>query len=178
MPRPPNASAGIVEATLQSIRDTKSEEELRALQAVLLPLLGCSLEVTAQAVGRDRFWVSRTRNRVLRDGPLVVRHGGRRRETVTKEQEVALVNEALDRATLRWGGMPALLRDALREVVDAVASERYVDESTLTGILNRSASQIVPKARGADLKELALDLRFLHQSLCGIRRVMKRFGRW
>lgn len=67
-----------MERALEVIKTTTDMEQMRIAQATLLPLLGLSLEKTAEAVGRDRFWVSRARNRFLRGQPPA-QHGGRRR---------------------------------------------------------------------------------------------------
>lgn len=56
-----------LERALQVMRETKSAEELRAAQAVVLPLLlGLSLQATARAIGRSTSVTCRLRTRYCR----------------------------------------------------------------------------------------------------------------
>ena len=58
MGRPPAVADRAMERAIELIRLTDDGDTLRAAQAVLLPLLGFTLEQTVQVVGRDRYWVS------------------------------------------------------------------------------------------------------------------------
>lgn len=83
-------------------------EQLRQAQAVVLPLdYGLTLEQTAKAIGRSVPWTCRLRNRFLAgeivgDGQRQSR-GGRRRQNMTADQELAVLAPFLDRA--KTGGI-------------------------------------------------------------------------
>ncbi len=155
MPRSPTSAEGALERAEQLVRDAKTADELRAAQAMLLPLLGHSLEETARVVGKDRYWVSRTRNRVLRGGPLTVQHGGRRRSLLTEEEEFAFVLKAVATSSESWGKSP---RQALRELLDAKIPS-WVDDATLTRLMNRVAPKLFPGIQGEDLVRMSAALR-------------------
>lgn len=144
-----------MELAEQLVRGAKNTDELRAAQAVLLPLLGHSLTDTARVVGKDRYWVSRTRNRVLSGGPLTVQHGGRRRSLLTEEAELAFVLKALANSSGSSGQSP---RQALRELLDE-RIPTWADDATITRLMNRVAPKLFPGIQGADLDRLSKALR-------------------
>jgi transposase len=81
-----------VEQAKQAIAAAKSAEELRAAQALLLPLeYGLTLAQTAVAIGVSVRWACTMRNRFARiargeEAPKA-RRGGRKRQNLTVEQE-------------------------------------------------------------------------------------------
>ena len=156
MGRPPAVADRAMERAIELIRLTDDGDTLRAAQAVLLPLLGFTLEQTVQVVGRDRYWVSRARNRLLRGGPPPARHGGRRRSLVKDDREVALVKKAIAQAGGPTGSSVSV-RQALRALLDKRAGQS-VSESTITQILNRAAPKILPGASASELQSVALAL--------------------
>ncbi len=156
MGRPPAVVDSAVERASELVRLTDDVDTLRAAQAVLLPLQGLTLEQTAQIVGRDRYWVSRARNRLLRDKPPPSKHGGRRRSLVMEDQEVALVKEAIAQPDASLGERVSV-RQALRVLLDE-RTERPVSESTITQMLDRVAPKIVPAASASDLQTVAFAL--------------------
>jgi hypothetical protein len=155
LPRTPRRTEGALELAERLVRDAKSADELRAAQAVLLPLLGHSLADTARAVGKDRYWVSRTRNRVLSGGPLTVQHGGRRRSLLTEEDELDFVLKAVGSSSVSWGKKP---RQALREMLDE-RTPTWADDATVTRLMNRVAPKLFPGIEGADLDRLSTAIR-------------------
>ena len=156
MGRPPADADRAMERALELIRLTDDGDTLRSAQAVLLPLLGFTLEQAAQAVGRDRYWVSKARNRLLRGDPPPAQHGGRRRTLVKEDQEVALVKKAISQVGVPMGKMVSV-RQALRALLDE-QSGQPVSESTITQILNRTAPQILPGASASELQQVAYGL--------------------
>ena len=134
------------------LRTTQDAEGLRAAQATLLPLLGFSLDQTAEIVGRNRFWVSRARNLFLRgELPPLPRRGGRRHCLVPEEMEVKLVKLALANVDGPWD--PESLRSRLRKVLQE-HSESDVSDSAVTEILNRAAPKIILGAKGTHLTRI------------------------
>jgi hypothetical protein len=154
MGRPPAGADKALERAIEVIRLTDDGDTLRAAQAVLLPLLGLTLEQTAQVIGRDRYWVSRARNRVLRGEPPPTQHGGRRRSLVKDDQEVVLVKKAISQAGAFQTANPVTVRQALRALLDERTGQS-VSESTITQILNRAAPKILPDANTSDLLSVA-----------------------
>lgn len=157
MGRPPAVADRAMERAIEVIRLTDDGDTLRAAQAVLLPLLGFTLEQTAQVVGRDRYWVSRARNRLLRGEQPPAQHGGRRRSLATEDQEVVLVKKAISSQDGTRTGNPVSVRQALRDLLDERAGQS-VSESTITQILNRTAPKILPGASAGDLQSVAAAL--------------------
>ena len=159
MGHPPASADNAFERATEAIRLAEDCDALRSAQAVLLPLLGFTLEQTAQVVGRDRYWVSRARNRMLRGDPPPKKHGGRRHALVTGDQEAVLVKKAIARAGAFGPGVvqpheTVTVRQALRQLLDERAASP-VSESTITKMLNRAAPKILPGGKANDLLNLA-----------------------
>ena len=143
MGRPPAGNDKAKEQAIELARLTDDGDTLRVAQAVLLPLLGSTLEQTAQAVGRDRYWISKARNRMLRGKPPPTKHGGRRRSLLAEDEEVALVKEAISR-TWAPGTMKVMtLRETLRTLLEE-HQQSSQSEPTLSRILQRAAPKILP----------------------------------
>lgn len=151
MARQPAGTDESVTLAQQLMRQARTAEELRAAQAVLLPLLGYSLEATAAAIGKSRHWVSRTRNSILRGEAPPARHGGRRRAILAETEELRLVRAAIQQSE-GWPASSQRLRPYLRAELDK-QNGSPVSESTLTAVLNRAAPHFlgIPGARGTDL---------------------------
>jgi transposase len=78
------------------VAKAKTVEELRQAQAVLLPLeFDLTLEQTATAIGVSTGWACRLRTRFIRAGGKrgedKPTRGGRRRENMTPEEEMAFL---------------------------------------------------------------------------------------
>lgn len=168
MPRPVNHSAGAEQRAHRILQETSDIEELRAAQAYLLPLAGLTLDQTALLLGRDRYWVSRTRNRFIR-GQKPLKHGGRRQALVPQDQELALVKQAfISPETVAWRHGATTLRTNLRHWLEKETGAD-VAESTITSMLDRVAPKILVGAKGTDLQYVSFWLERLfatEQELC------------
>ncbi len=84
------------------VRKAKTLEQLREAQAVLLPLMGMTLAQTGKVVGVSPGWTCQLRRRFIEAGGQIVedrpRPGGRRRENMSREEEVAFLSPFLDSA--------------------------------------------------------------------------------
>lgn len=154
--RPPRGDQEAIEQAQQRIRDAGDIDALRSAQAVLLPLLGLSLDEAAAVIGKSRFWVSRTRNAALAGKPPPKSHGGRRTALVPADEELELLRLAIKKTHFPMGSK-AHLRASIREVL-ANHTGREAAESTITEFLNRNAPRLVPGVTGADLIRLAYHL--------------------
>lgn len=107
MARPAKGKEAVGQAK-QAIAAAKTAEELRAAQALVLPLeYGLSLEQTAEAIGMSVRWTCTLRNRFARvmrgeEAPKAKR-GGRKRQNLTLEQERQFLIPFQDAA--RGGGV-------------------------------------------------------------------------
>src|SRR5688500_8216171 len=107
----------------RALTQAKTASELRAAQAVALPLLlRLSLAETARAVGRSIAWVSRNRRQFMDDKPARVpkARGGRRRELLPEADESALIMAACVRKAevqLQWYRGPHVSISEVRKSV-------------------------------------------------------------
>lgn len=149
MARQPTGTNRDIQHAQEMMRLARTAEELRAAQAVLLPLLGHSLADAAKIIGKSRHWVSRVRNGVLRGEAPPSRHGGRRNAILRLPEEDALVRAAIEQSdSYPWKP----LRETIREGLDR-AQGQPVSESTVTELLDRAAKRLLKsdEARGTDL---------------------------
>lgn len=108
MARPATGNLALKEAR-ELLKTAKTADELRAAQAVVLPLdLGLSIAQTAVAVGRTRGTVARLRSRFIageKDQKIPLKRGGVRRQIISLELAIKLAKEAIN-AQYRngWGG--------------------------------------------------------------------------
>lgn len=153
MPRPVNHTAGAEQRAHRILQETSDIEELRAAQAYLLPLAGLTLDQAALMLGRDRYWVSRTRNQFI-SGEKPRPHGGRRHSLVAENDELKMVKLALVESGIDeplFG--PRSLRPHLRAVLERFTQAEVAD-STITALLNRVAPKILLGADGSDLQRV------------------------
>lgn len=176
MARQPRNTEGALERALDQVREAPDVEQLRAAQAVLLPLLGLSLEQAAEIIGKDRYWISRTRNRMLRGEAAPMRQGGRRHAVVSEDQELSLVKQAIEKQFEGYIGERTTVRSALRALLD-LQTDHPVAESTITGMMNRTAPKILRGARGSDLEHVAFQLARAWFSERWVEYTMQRLGR-
>jgi len=151
MGRPPASTDSALEQALTAVASARDVDELRSAQAVLLPLLGFSLEQAGKVIGRDRYWVSRARSRALRGESPPAPHGGRRRSTLTEDAEGQLVKQAI--RELAFGQATSL-----RQKVWSLMNERAtkpVAESTVDSLLGRVAPKIMPGWSSTQLQSIA-----------------------
>ena len=127
---------------LVDLEKAKTADHLRAAQAVLLPDRGYSLEETAALIGRDRFWVARTRNRYIRgdkDFSQPSPRGGDKNRLLTEEQEMEAVMTSMQLTRRSWGRSN---REFLRQQVAKVTGKDAA-ESTITAINSRVAEKLL-----------------------------------
>lgn len=155
--RPTGAEA--LERAREAVKTAETVNELRAAQAVLLPLeFGLNLGQTGEVLGRTPAWVSRTRRAFILEtletpGGRPGR-GGRRHALMPSEDELALVKRAMLESWHSPGWRRETTREALRRLLEArinrqkpAPKELYVAaESTLTRMLSRAAATWMPGA--------------------------------
>ena len=151
MGRRPNTDDKALAQTSKRIRQAKDMDELRAAQAVLLPLLGLTLDQTGLAIGKDRYWVSRARNRSLRGEPPPTTHGGRRRSIVPEREELDLLREAVFHKGFNAQLLTKTLLERIRHLLEAQTDEAVAD-STVFAFLERNAPKLVPEVTGVTRK--------------------------
>lgn len=92
----------VLEKAKELLRKARTAEELRMLQAVMLPLeFGFSLEHTAFITGVSKGWASHLRMQCIRSRALSgrkPRRGGRRRQNMGYEEEKAFLAPFFERA--------------------------------------------------------------------------------
>lgn len=153
MPRPPRDDSAAVQRAREILANTDDLDQIRVAQAVILPHLGLTLDQAAQVIGRDRYWVSRARNRFIKGEAPQLSHGGRRNAYFNETQERALVGDVLAHwhaATpgLVWNtSIRAMLKDRLDKEVG-----RPVADSTVSDMLNRYANRIIDGATWTELE--------------------------
>jgi len=114
------SGAEVLEKAKACLSKAKTIDELRQAQTVVLPLeFGLTLEQTAQAVGVSLGWACRLRTRFIRGGAGgetgKPSRGGRRRENLSREEEVAFLDPFFEKAKV--GGLLVVgeIRQALEE---------------------------------------------------------------
>lgn len=126
-------------------------EQIKVAQSVLLPLLGLNLDQTAQAIGKERHWVSRMRNRFIRGEPIST-HGGRRNANYSEGQERELIESVVSENEISWRTQ---LAPTLRKLLGSrlyKEAKLPVAESTITDMLDRYARHYVPGATWGSLE--------------------------
>jgi transposase len=127
----------VLDRAKRSIAEAKTVGELRAAQAVVLPLeCGLSLARTADAIGVSVRWVSALRNRYLRiargeEAPKPGR-GGRRRQNLTPDREAEFLAPFLESA--KAGGV--LVAGPIHQALEARLG-RKVALSSVYNLLHR-----------------------------------------
>jgi hypothetical protein len=101
MPRPPQDAGDAADRARHIIATSTDIEKIKVAQSVLLPLFGLDLDQTAQAIGKERYWVSRARNRFIR-GESIGTHGGRRNAYFTEGQERELIESVVSENEIQW----------------------------------------------------------------------------
>lgn len=163
----------MVQRAIVSVRTASTVPELRIAQAIVLTeVLGLPAESAAVAVGRNREWVSRARAAFASEDRSfgASAAGGRRNQLFSSQKELELVKRAItQRRKAPWG---TTLRSVLREIVDQESGE-VVAESTLSGIMRRAASQLLPGGRVWELEyysQILADMIRLESRLKELRR--------
>jgi transposase len=100
MARPPRGRE-VLEKAKEQLSKAHTAADLRRAQAVVLPLeFGFSLERTAAIIGVSKGWASRLRTEFVRLGPKGAnkKRGGRRRENMSYEEEIAFLAPFFEKA--------------------------------------------------------------------------------
>jgi len=102
MARPASGREFLAKAK-EMLAKAQSAGELRQAQALILPLeYGFSIEQVAAVTGVSRGWACQLRTRFIRNAknpaPAAPKHGGRRRENMSREEESAFLAPFLDKA--------------------------------------------------------------------------------
>ena len=93
----------LLEQAKRCLSKAKTAEELRQVQAVVMPLeFGFSMEQTARAIGVSTGWACQLRNHFIRAGGIPREEkplrGGRRRANMSPEEEEAFLAPFFDKA--------------------------------------------------------------------------------
>lgn len=150
MPRPPKDVGDAADRARHIIATSTDIETIKVAQSVLLPLLGLNLNQTAQAIGKDRYWVSRVRNRFIRGEPMRT-HGGRRNAYFTEGQERELIESIMSENDIHMGTHFAPTMRKLLALRLYKETKAPVAESTITDMLDRYAQHYVPGASWGSL---------------------------
>jgi transposase len=109
----------VLERAEELLPKARTVEELRMLQAVILPLrFGFSMERTAAILGISKGWASHLRMQFVRSGALSAKkplRGGRRRENMRHEEEKAFLGPFFEKAAT--GGI--LVVSEIKQALDA-----------------------------------------------------------
>lgn len=137
-----------LEIAKSSLTKAKTIEGLRKLQAVVLPLeFGFTLEQTAQATGVTVGWVSRLRNRFIReDGSFDderPKRGGRYRQNMNREEEVRFLAPFLEKASS--GGI--LVVTEIKEALDKRLGRKVALSSTYNLLHRHNWRKLAPDKR-------------------------------
>lgn len=150
MARPPTGAEAL-ERARAAVATARTVGELRAAQAVVLPLdFGLSLAQTARIVGRTPAWVSRIRRRFIVGASVFTSapgRGGRRNALLSEADEVELVKRGVIDSN-RTGNT---VRSQVRKLLDQ-RFEHAVAESTTSGIMARVAAKWFPSGAVHDLQ--------------------------
>ena len=157
MPRPPKDAGDAADRARHIIATSTDIEKIKIAQSVLLPLLGLNLDQTAQAVGKERYWVSRVRNRFIR-GEAIRTHGGRRNAYFTEAQERELIESVVFENDIHYRTQyaPTLRKSLATRLFEK--SKVLVAESTITDMLDRYAQHYVPGATWGSLERYQFTL--------------------
>ncbi len=127
----------VVEKVKEELSRVRSADELRELQAVLLPLEpGLTIEETASALGRSIRWVTQVRNNYLQEQkavmPIRPGKGGRRRQNLTIEDEIDFLTPFFEQAEKQGFLTVCEIHLALQEHLG-----REIPLSSVYNLLNR-----------------------------------------
>lgn len=131
------SGADVLAQAKEAIASARTIEELRAAQAVVLPLeFGLSIAETAEVIGVSRRWACTLRTRFARvargeEAPLPKR-GGRRRQNLPLEEEAEFLAPFLESA--KAGGV--LVVSPLRQALE-VRLGRKLPLSSVYNLLHR-----------------------------------------
>ena len=110
----------VLKQAMELLFSARTAKELRQAQVVVLPLkFGFSLEQTAAITGISKRWTTRLRTEFIQSGGIKkdkkgAHHGGRRRQNMSYEEEVAFLAPFFEKAS--QGGI--LIVGIIKEELD------------------------------------------------------------
>jgi transposase len=109
----------VLKEAMELLSSARTAKELRQAQAVALPLnFGLSIEQTAAMIGVSKRWTTHLKSEFIRSGGAKkskkVSHGGRRRQNMSYEEEVAFLAPFFEKAS--QGGI--LIVGGIKEELD------------------------------------------------------------
>ena len=138
----------VLTKAMELLSRAHSVKELRQAQAVVLPLeFGLSLKETAAIIGVSKGWASRLRTEFIRSGgekkDKKIFHGGRRRQNMSHEEEVAFLAPFFEKASK--GGI--LVVGAIKEEVDKELGRNTALASTYNLLHRHGWRKLAPDKR-------------------------------
>lgn len=137
----------VLEKAKELLRKARTAEELRMLQAVILPLeFGFSLEHTAAITGVSKGWASHLRMQFIRSKALSgrkPRRGGRRRQNMGYEEEKAFLAPFFERAAA--GGI--LVVSEIKQALDSRLGRPTALASTYNLLHRHGWRKLAPDTR-------------------------------
>ena len=131
----------ILDQAKEILSKAKTVNELRRAQAVILPLeFGLSLSQTAMILGVSVGWVCRLRRQFINKIPAKKEHGGRRRENLSRKEELSFLEPFFE--TAKTGGILVVseIQCALEEKLG-----RKVASASVYNLLHRNGwRKLVP----------------------------------
>lgn len=99
----PASGREVLESARECLLKARTVNELRQAQAVILPLeFGLSMDQVAASIGVSKGWACQLRRQFIRAGGIVTdvkrRRGGRRRENMSREEEIAFLAPFFEKA--------------------------------------------------------------------------------
>ena len=139
----------VLKQAMELLFSARTARELRQAQAVVLPLkFGFSLEQTAAITGISKRWTTRLRTEFIRSGGIKKdkkgSHGGRRRQNMSYEEEVAFLAPFFEKAS--QGGI--LIVGIIKEELD----KRLGRNTALASAYNRNPTIHIRRLQTARLR--------------------------
>ena len=152
----PSRGREVLQQAIECLRKAKTVEELRQVQAVILPLeFGLTLEETALAIGKSIRWTSQIRSEFIGKGGCQSTdkpgRGGRRRQNMTPQEEELFLDPFFEEAKI--GGILVVggIKDKLEEQLG-----RKVALASVYNLLHRHGwRKLAPDKRNAKTDEEA-----------------------
>lgn len=138
----------VLEQAKDLLVNARTIEELRQAQAVVLPLeFGLSMKQTATAIGVSVGWACQLRMRLIRSGGIreteKSTRGGRRRENLSREEEVAFLAPFIEKASV--GGI--LIVSEIKQALDARLKRKTSLAATYNLLHRHSWRKLAPDKR-------------------------------
>lgn len=148
----------VLEQAKDLLANSRTIEELRRAQAVVLPLeFGLSMKQTATATGVSVGWACQLRMRFIRNGGMretgKPARGGRRRENLSREEEVAFLAPFIEKASA--GGI--LIVSEIKQALDARLKRKTSLAATYNLLHRHGWRKLAPDKRHPKADVLAQD---------------------